>query len=60
MLKEVHTRTHPARTSRVGDPAPVDAGASQLCNLVAVASDDNDELAAELAADDEENADGDK
>jgi hypothetical protein len=54
MLKEVHTRTHPARNSV---PRPADAGASGLRDGDALASLDNAELTAELAEDEAELAD---
>jgi hypothetical protein len=54
MLKEVHTRTHPARNSV---PGPADAGASGLRDGNALASVDNAELAAELVEDEAELAD---
>jgi hypothetical protein len=54
MLKEVHTRTHPA--AGLG-PAPSDAAASGLREGDASASD-NAELAAELAEEAAEDAEG--
>jgi integrase/recombinase XerD len=48
MLKEIHSRTHPARLGRGEAPAPADAAASGL----------NDELAAELAEEEAELAEG--
>lgn len=55
MLKEVHTRTHPARLS-LGSAA---AGAAALDDGSDEHADDNLELAAELAADEAELAEGD-